>query len=390
MRSTTWRPRPHSATAHLTSISICHYPTLQSKPSKGIISDTSDRVTMPQHPPSIRDLARHTGYGKSTIAAALANSPKVIAATRDTILKAAKRFGYRHDPLIAALAARRWRTRPGASPQTLAYVYDYTGTSLTIRTNPYLPSARAAADRNGYQLEPFDLALHPSHARASRALWTRGYRGLLIGRIMRQDAPIEIEWERFTAVACALGLTRPPVHVVEEDYFEAARRACDAAIQRGYRRPGYVHCVNSASEHDDPERIGGFLFARRRLQPDSQIPVCICRFREPSVCRPWLRKWRPDVVIGFNDTVYWSIRDAGLRIPQDVGYVSLSCDQNIRQNTTGHACMDAAVGTAAVELLVGQIHLNARGIPKPVQTILVEPEWIEGATLPGRTIETAS
>ena len=46
------------------------------------------------HPPSIRDLARHTGYGKTTVAAALANSTEVAAATRKTIRQAAERLGY--------------------------------------------------------------------------------------------------------------------------------------------------------------------------------------------------------------------------------------------------------------------------------------------------------
>ncbi len=335
-------------------------------------------------PPSIRDVARAAGCGKSTVAKALANLPGVAAATRESVLDAARRLGYRRDPVVSDLAARRWRSRRDASPLTLAYVYDYRGTDLAIGTNPYWHSAQAAAMRYGYRLEPFDLAAYPSHARAGQVMWARGYRGLLIGRIMRQDAPVELDWERFTAVGCALGLIRPPLHVVEENRFAGAQRACSAAIARGYRRPGYVHCVNYPAEHDDPDRIGGYLFARRRLPAGDQVPVCVCGFKEADVFRQWVRKHKPDAVIGFNDTVYWWIGEAGLRVPEDVGYVTLAHARGVSRNTTGSVCMDAEVGTAAVELLVGQIHINARGIPDPLHTLHVEPEWHEGETLPWR------
>jgi hypothetical protein len=33
-------------------------------------------------------------------------------------------------------------------------------------------------------------------------------------------------------------------------------------------------------------------------------------------------------------------------------------------------------------MLISQIHINARGIPDPIQTVLVKPPWHEGATLP--------
>lgn len=335
-------------------------------------------------PSSIRDIARATGLGKSTVAKALAGLPGVAAGTRAEVQRAAETAGYRRDPVLADLAARRWRSRPSAVPRTLAYVYDYTRSPLQIEHNPYLPSAQKVADRHGYRLEAFDLAAYPSHARASQVLWTRGYRGLLVGRIMRQDAPIEIIWSRFSAVACALGLIRPPVHLVEEDYFEAARCACETALKRGYVRPGYVHCVNNSAEPDDPERIGGHLFACRHLPPIDQVPVCVCGFRDSATFRKWLHKWHPDVVIGFNDTVFSWIREAGRQVPRDIGYVTLSHARGDSRDTTGFACMDAEVGAAAVELLVGQIHLNARGIPDPLQTVFIEPHWVEGSTLPDR------
>jgi len=90
------------------------------------------------------------------------------------------------------------------------------------------------------------------------------------------------------------------------------------------------------------------------------------------------------VIIGFNNIVHWWICDAGLRIPQNVAFITLGTELQTREGReiTGTMSMIAELGAAGIELLVSQIHLNARGIPDPVQTVLLEPRWHEGASLP--------
>ena len=352
-------------------------------------------VFNPNHmnrPSSIRDLARATGLGKSTVAKALAGLPGVAAETCALVRCAAEAAGYRRDPLVADLAARRWRSRANAAPLPLAYVSDLTETTgLQVEHESVFVAAQAAAIKHGYHLEAFDLADYPSHARASQVLWTRGYRGLLIGRIMRQHAPIEIEWERFTAVACGLGLTRPPVHLVDQNSFSATRYACETALKRGYRRPGYVHCVHYEDEPECSAKVGGFLFASRHLPVKNKLPVCTCAFDDSTGFRAWLREWCPDVIIGFNNIGHWWIRGAGMRLPKDVAFISLATDVTAKEGRTitGAIWRPDALANAGVELLVSQIHLNARGIPDPVQTVYIEPHWNEGKSLPDRLIVRA-
>lgn len=340
---------------------------------------------MNTRPPSIRDLARASGFGKSTVAAALNNSPLVTPETARAILDTATRMGYRRDPLVADLAARRWRSRANSSRPTFAYVYDY-GREEVRGTGP-LDAIKAAGHAHGYAVDCINLREFASDAKASLALYTRGYRGLIVGRILRKDRPLDLDWNRFIAVACDQGFLRPPLHMVLLDRRSAAERATRIAIERGYRRPGYVHLVHSDREAIDPARLGGYLAARSLLPASHHLPVHVGLYHDPlgTPMLEWFRKTRPDVVIGFSDLVVWWLRRAGVRLPDDVALVSIDHEPKTGADVTGIVGSNLPVYNAAVELLIGQIHLNAYGLPKPVHTVLVEPEWHEGTTLPIRT-----
>ncbi|MBN1512083.1 MAG: LacI family DNA-binding transcriptional regulator [Phycisphaerae bacterium] len=345
---------------------------------------------MSTHPPSIRDIAHASGFGKSTVASALANSPLVTSETTRIIQEAAKKLGYRRDPLVADLAARRWRSRPSASSPKIGYIFDY-GEEEVRGTSP-IQTIKDAAAPYGYDVDSMDLREFASDARASLALFTRGYRGLLIGRILRKNHPLELEWDRFTAVACDQGFIRPPLHMVLLDRRAAAEQATRTAIERGYRRPGYVHLVHSEREAVDPARLGGYLAARSGLPRNDHLPVHVGLYHDRigASMVEWLRTTRPDVVIGFNDLVVWWLRQAGVRLPEDIAFVSIDHDPKSGADVTGVIGSNSPVYHAAVELLIGQIHLNAVGIPHPLQTLLVEPEWHEGATLPRRAADSPS
>jgi DNA-binding LacI/PurR family transcriptional regulator len=236
----------------------------------------------------------------------------------------------------------------------------------------------------GYDVDTINLRDFESDAKASLALYTRGYRGLLVGRILRKGRPLELDWSRFTAVACDQGFIRPPLHMVLLDRRLAAERATRTAIERGYKRPGYVHLVHSERESIDPARLGGYLAARSVLPQVDHLPVHVGLYhdRVGSSMVDWLRATRPDVIIGFNDLVVWWMRQAGVRLPDDIAFVSIDHDPKTGADITGIVGSNTPVYNAAVELLIGQIHINAYGLPNPVQTLLVEPEWYEGSSLP--------
>jgi hypothetical protein len=105
----------------------------------------------------------------------------------------------------------------------------------------------------------------------------------------------------------------------------------------------------------------------------------------------WLEKYQPDVVIGFNALVYWWLRDAGRRVPEDVGCISLMLD--LGPVTDRHVCgveTDwVSIGRIAIEQLDILLRTNRSGIPERPVTVAVPGIWHEGITLRSATAAPA-
>jgi transcriptional regulator with XRE-family HTH domain len=73
---------------------------------------------------TIRDVAAKTGYSAATVSLALRDSPHLPEATRTRVRRVAEELGYRPDPLLAAIAARRWHGHPAETRSTIAVISD--------------------------------------------------------------------------------------------------------------------------------------------------------------------------------------------------------------------------------------------------------------------------
>jgi LacI family transcriptional regulator len=69
-----------------------------------------------------------------------------------------------------------------------------------------------------------------------------------------------------------------------------------------------------------------------------------------------------------------------VRVPEDVSLVDLRCYDPTAGNAGVHYDF-ARTGAVGVELLIGLMHRQERGIPARPQEVLLEGDWIEGATL---------
>ncbi|TXI81103.1 MAG: LacI family transcriptional regulator, partial [Cupriavidus sp.] len=74
-------------------------------------------------PVNYRRIAEACGVGKTTVGRVLQGTGYVAEKTREKVLQAAKKLGYRPDPALGALTRRRWPL--GAKPQTatLAWIH---------------------------------------------------------------------------------------------------------------------------------------------------------------------------------------------------------------------------------------------------------------------------
>jgi LacI family transcriptional regulator len=332
-----------------------------------------------------RDIAAKVGCSRATVSLALSDNPRIREKVRQKIQKLAKRMGYRPDPILAELARHRFHPRSGSFRGSLAYIVD----SIETKGAPYilqtrhLESAQKRADERGYQVFEFDLAEYKSSAAASKVLYNRGVRGVLIPTLPQPVEPLlsGAGWDRFAIVYCSLGWMRAANHIVTDDVFAGACLVWRKVVERGYRRIGGAIFKHTPIAQDDFARFGAFVAQQQELVPPAeQIPFLRCDPNDEQAFMQWFESHRPEVIISFiSRPVVW-LKAAGYRVPEDVAFACLGVWSS--EPFSGLAIPDRELGQAAADFLIDQIHSNQCGVPKVQLSLLVEPRWQEGKTLP--------
>ena len=337
---------------------------------------------------TLQDIANLAGVGKATVSLALRNDPKISAATRQRVCQAAEQLHYRPDPALARIAAHRWRTREHPSDITVAFVtMNHPWTNIEP-LGDLRKGATAEGERLGYHVEHFRMESFPGPEQLARVLFHRGIRGVLVGLIFREDFARAFPWQSFIGVGCSLGYHQPPINVVVSDFHHAMERAWREAVQAGYRRIG-VALLEEVGAVDLFDKVSAALFCQSRLNPELEpIPVQTFPLADRSSFCTWLRQHEPEVVIGFNDTVHWWLRDAGLKVPDATAFISLDTE-NVPQRERTLSGMNpdyAFIGRTAIGQLDILLRTNQIGIPERPLTVHVPPVWIPGDTLPVRNV----
>lgn len=330
---------------------------------------------------TLRDVAQHSGFSLSTVSRALLRDPRIPEATCVLIRQSARALGYQPNPILSALSAHRWTRCKAGSGAVLALLADgeLEGQSGMIE--------RAAT--YGYRTEIFQISDYPSPQRLAEVLFSRGILGLVVGQIYTPGFCAAFEWSRFVAVASSEGCERPPVNLVMPNHFQAIQDGWNHARTLGYRRIGLAMLEYSGAL-DCRDRHAAFLERQQAVVKADRIPVLEIKTKLPGHVSlqentdGWLRRYRPEVVLGFNNTFRWAIHDAGWRIPKQVAFISLWMNDSDRE-TTGLALTTDEVGSRAVDWLDSLLRTGERGIPSHPAIMSVDLRWQAGKTAPGKS-----
>lgn len=343
--------------------------------------------------PTLDDVARKAGFSKSAVSLALRGNPKIPEATRERIRAAAGELGYEFDPLLAALASHRWQRRPPSPGTTLAALADG-----RIEGEDGM---RGRATANGYRFEVFQIRDYPDPARLAQVLRSRGILGVIVGQIFRRGFCAAFDWSQFTVVACCEGYERPPVHLIMPHHFRSLQEGWDRAWAAGYRRIGLatIHQPDAIDYHD---RMAAYLERQRMAPPRHRITAFEAKTREAfadetlsareardhasfdanvAAMDAWLRRERPDVVIGFSNFFLSVLRAAGWRVPEDVPFISL-WNFVPERSISGMCLTHDEVGRRAVDWLDSLLRAGERGLPDHPVTMSVEMRWQDAESSP--------
>ncbi|WP_404425331.1 LacI family DNA-binding transcriptional regulator [Nibricoccus sp. IMCC34717] len=334
--------------------------------------------------PTLRDIAIRAGFGKTTVSLALRNDPRIPEETRKKVQQVADELGYRPDPVLSQIASHRWR---GVAPKgsTLAFVTTNHPGLRRVLDGAAISGARAQAQAMGYGLEHFRFEDYSDAAHLARVISNRGIRGVIVGQVMREDLCRDFPWRDFAVIACNTGFHRPPVNLVMIDHAHAVVQAWRTAEARGYKRIG-VALFDEGSAIDEFDKTAAALYCQQPHADSRRIPVLHFKVGDAEAVDTWVREHRPDVVLGFNESVYWTLKERRYRVPTEIAFAALMVDPEDPESEViaGMDYRPGVLGAAAVEHLDIALRANRVGSPERLSVLMVESKWKEGDTLPAK------
>lgn len=338
----------------------------------------------------MQDIADDVGVSQSTVSLAFRNHPRIPERTRQRIRESAQRLGYEANAPISALMARIRANRPVEQHATIAAITSH-GTRKRIRYKPVFRAnwkgANERARKLGYQLQEFALdAPGMTTQRMTQILKSRRIEGIIVFPFLPPTS-CELDWEHFSSICIGYNLTSPRLNRVSTDQYGSMKLGIEELAERGYRRPGMVI---DASMNDRVERRWMSAFSsfskKHGIYNDGSILLLTEEFYANQF-RDWVIRFQPDVILGCGllPVEEWlGSMEAGL--DRQVDILGVSDAFYFQQDCSYINENQELVGSVAVDLLVGAMHRNDRGIPEHPTDTFIPGKWVEGDTIRIRTL----
>lgn len=330
------------------------------------------------------DVGRRAGVTASTVSLALRNDPRIPGATQQKVRAAAKALGYKPDPVLSALVARRDLHLKRITRANLAALLDdrWAAEGRNLWIGSFLAGIETACARFGYDLDVIRIQRDlGGHRDPDRVLHGRGIRGLMLLPMFDQELPPKLRWNRYSAVAIGSPPQSIPLSRVGSDAFMAMHIACRRLRELGYRRIGLVNSF-LVEQRLNFEWLGSI--AKESFLPDSGlviVPPHLPAKLEPGGVIDWVRRERPDAVVTNQGFLFDWLNEGGFRVPEKVGLVLLNRDFSEPSGAAGLSQHLDAAGESAVELLHTLLLRGETGFPAIPREVLIRPHWVDGFTL---------
>ena len=334
---------------------------------------------------SLRKIAKVAGVSLTATSFALHNQPGVSPATRERVLRVAKELHYVPDARIG-----NWMARvQGAKTKDLlpiAWLNTSNERDAWRRYRfhlPYIEGAEARARELGYKLEEIWYC-EPgiTMRRVANILYQRGIEGAIVCFPARR---IRLEWNHIASVALGGSLLMPKLHRVMANINVNLQLALKSLRRLGYRRIGicFRREFEWSSHYSVRATVRDCYFSMpgtERISPLFHSPYWINYEDTKPRFGAWLRRHKPEVVVGHDSRLKEWVEAEGYRVPEDMGVVHLAVDDDVLDWAGVHS-RRREMGATAVEWLVSQMRNHQFGVPKTPLTILIRGTWQTGRTL---------
>ncbi|MBE7157046.1 MAG: LacI family DNA-binding transcriptional regulator [Rhodospirillales bacterium] len=328
-------------------------------------------------------VAQEAGVSRMTVSRVLRNAGYAAHDTRQRVLAAADRLGYRPNPMVSALMTQIHQGKLSRPDHVLAYLTNSRARG-GWRDNPtygqFFDGATARAAQRGYRVEEYWLGDHGfSAARLSRVLYARGVRGVIVGPIASSHGHLNLKWEHFCPVAIGYSLLRPALDRVSNDQYDSTLLALRELRRLGYRRIGVAGRRHAAERVHYRWPSATLMYQWRYGQIDEALLHFPDVWRRESFLE-WFRAARVDALATLEPEAYGWLQEAGYRVPEEVGVAQLDL-ASFHKPLAGVDQRSAAVGAGAVDAVIERINNNELGVPAFARTVALPGKWVSGETV---------
>jgi LacI family transcriptional regulator len=335
------------------------------------------------------DIAQATGLTTASVSMALRGRANISKATQAKVHDAAKKLGYVPDPLLSSLSNYRQSGQSRRKPSATIVFLTMWSSALAWREgsgSPHLCRIFAGmeeqGERLGYKIENFWLN-EPgmTNKRASRILFQRGVRGLVIPCQPVPRVHLRLDWSKFAVVVERPALSYPRFEYVNADQYQSVRLAFHHLRHLGYKRPGLAICSASDRLSLNAWRAGYNL--EMESYHIKQGVIQVYNLKNDSSDIKNLRKWvqinRVDVVLGPGH-IHEIVANSGYAIPKAIGAIALDLKET--DGTVAGINPNAELeGKHAVNMIHLALQTATYGIPALVHGVNIEGSWINGKTV---------
>lgn len=339
---------------------------------------------------TLKNIAAKCGVSISTVSLALSGKGKISPEQVGKIRAAAKDLGYVPNPLLASLASKRFRSGQGAEGNLVALLeFPLKLKERKSSGANYRRYLQETCRELGYQPEYFDYEQMLSYGDLAKTLYRRGTQAIILSG---QPDPRFFEdrgkWSSFCIVQCGRYRAGLPVHTVRPDIFRSIKLIYIQLQKLGYKRIGLGFGRHFPMVEDDESRLATAMAMQEfYTRPKDRVPIYMDDFAKAEPFLRWFQKHKPEVVIAFSEAQYYFLKDAGYRIPEDVGLASLHLHLPQPAGALQAGGLEQRrdkIARQSVILMDQLVRQNSRGFPETPRDVLINSEWHMGKTLLSR------
>lgn len=279
---------------------------------------------------TVKDIARLAGVGTSTVSRVLNDDKYVSDEKRAKVLRAVEELGYR--PNLNA----RWLR--GGATSLVGFITD------EVATTPYavdiIRGAQDAASKQGQVLMVLNSTSLDETAQAIDFLLERQVSGIVYAAMFHRQValPGNIEGVPLALANCYVADRSVPSAVPDE--FSGAYAVTQELLKAGHRRIAFLNVSPPAVDAAEG-RLAGYQAALAAydvpFDPTLMSTMSEISLENYRVTQAFLQRDDPPTAffVGNDRSTigcYAAIRDAGLRIPEDIGIVGFDNQHDIAAN----------------------------------------------------------